>query len=221
MRKNPKRKENINLNNLQNNRQREYFNERAEIWDLDVYHDPAKLEKIILELELKIGEKVLDVGSGTGVMIPYLFSQVKKSGKIVALDFSEKMISISEKKNPPEKFPNVKFIVQDINEFPIENDFDIILCYSCFPHFLNKSLAIKKLIKGLKVGGKLMIAHSQSRKAINNLHKKSKAIVSKDRLPSVKKLSKMIKKAGLKILKTLDNEEMFFIIGKKIINQSR
>jgi hypothetical protein len=31
----------------------------------------------------------------------------------------------------------------------------------------------------------------------------------------MKKLSKMIKNAGLKILKILDNKEKFFIVGKK------
>lgn len=201
--------------NYQLNRQREYFNKHAETWDREVYHDPEKLKKIVFELELKPGEKVLDIGSGTGIMIPYLFNRVKESGAIIALDISEKMISISKNKNPPEKFPNVKFIVQNINKFLMEEEFDAILCYSCFPHFLEQALIIQKLSKGLKMGGKLMIAHSQSRKAINNLHKKSEAIVSKDRLPSMKKLSKMIENTGLKVLKTLDNKEMFFIIGKK------
>ena len=215
MSRNHNREEKVNLNDIRSDKQREFFNKHAETWDQEVYHDSEKLEKIIFELELKTGEKVLDVGSGTGVMIPYLFNRVKESGKIVALDFSEEMISISKKKNPPEKFPNIKFIVQDVNEFIMKDIFNAILCYSCFPHFLEQNLTIKILTKGLKTGGKLMIAHSQSRKAINNLHKKSEAIVTKDRLPSMKKLSKMIKNAGLKLLKNLDNEEIFFIIGKK------
>lgn len=215
-RKPRKEKENKKLNKTDNNYQREFFNESAETWDKNVYHDPVKLEKIINALELRQGYKVLDVGSGTGVMIPYLYNKIKNSGIIVALDISEKMISIAEQKHPPSTFPNIKFIVQDINEFQLKNEYEVILCYSCFPHFSNQSYSIKKLVEGLKSEGKLMIAHSQSRKAINNIHKKSKTIVSKDRLPTIKQISKMLINSSLEIVKSIDNDEMFFIIGKKI-----
>lgn len=215
-RKPRKEKENKKLNKTDNNYQREFFNERAETWDKNVYHDPVKLEKIINALELRQGYKVLDVGSGTGVMIPYLYNKIKNSGIIVALDISEKMISIAEQKHPPSTFPNIKFIVQDINEFQLKNEYEVILCYSCFPHFSNQSYSIKKLVEGLKSEGKLMIAHSQSRKAINNIHKKSKTIVSKDRLPTIKQISKMLINSSLEIVKSIDNDEIFFIIGKKI-----
>lgn len=196
-------------------KQKEYFNKHAKTWDQNVFHDPEKIKKIIFELKLKSGDKVLDVGSGTGIMIPYLFNHVNKSGKIIALDYSKKMIEISKKKHPLQKFPNLMFVLQDINSFSLEGEYDAILCYSCFPHFLNKNLIIQKLTKGLKKGGKLMIAHSQSRKIINKLHKKSNGVVSKDRLPSIHRISKMMENSGLKILKTVNNEEMFFIIGKK------
>ncbi len=215
-RKPRKEKENKKLNKTDNNYQREFFNESAETWDKNVYHDPVKLEKIINALELRQGYKVLDVGSGTGVMIPYLYNKIKNSGIIVALDISEKMISIAEQKHPPSTFPNIKFIVQDINEFQLKNEYEVILCYSCFPHFSDQSNSIKKLVEGLKSEGKLMIAHSQSRKAINNIHKKSKTIVSKDRLPTIKQISKMLINSSLEIVKSIDNDEMFFILGKKI-----
>ncbi|MFW9989624.1 MAG: iron chelate uptake ABC transporter family permease subunit [Candidatus Odinarchaeota archaeon] len=199
---------------------RDFFDEHAESWDDYVTHDPAKLKKIISVLDLGDNFKVLDVGTGTGIMIPYLCDRLKKNGSIVALDISEKMISIAKEKYQ-KKFPNVEFIVKDVNNIASKEVFDAILCYSCFPHFVEQTLTIKKLVEALKKGGKLMIAHSQSRKEINNVHKNVKDIVSKDRLPPMKRLIAFMKKEELKIVKTLDNEEMFYILGEKQENSDK
>lgn len=193
---------------------REFFNEHAENWDDKVYHDSEKLEKILKALELSQGEKILDVGTGTGVMIPFLFDKVKKKGEIVAIDVSEKMIAKASEKYG-RKYPNTEFRIEDINKLREKKNFDTILCYSCFPHFLNQKQTVENMIELLKKDGKLMIAHSQSRDDINSLHKNVDGIVSKDRLPSMRKLKKMLKRAGLKIIKSLDNNEMFYVIGRK------
>jgi len=191
-----------------------YFNEKADTWDEDVSHDPNKLSEILNVLKIEEGSKVLDVGTGTGVMVPYLFNEVKESGEIVAIDVSEKMISIAKDKYQ-DKYPNLEFIVDNVNKFEPENKFDIILCYSCFPHFLDQEHTMGKLNNKLKKGGKLMIVHSKSRDFINNLHKNIDGIVSDDRLPPMSILETMVEKLGLEILNMRDDEEMFYIIGRK------
>lgn len=196
---------------------KEFFNKFAETWDEITFHDPEKLEKIFSALDLKPGQKVLDVGSGTGVTIPYLFNYVKESGSIVSIDFSKKMIIISKKKHPIEKFPNLQFKVQDINKFSMNREYDAILCYSCFPHFQDKIHTISHLTKGLKKQGKLMIAHSDSRETINNIHKDAKSkIIHQDSLPTIEEISSLMEKSGLKVIETLDNNEMFYILGVKV-----
>ncbi|WAM32458.1 class I SAM-dependent methyltransferase [Caldicellulosiruptor naganoensis] len=48
---------------------REYFNLLADKWDEIVWHDPQKINQIMQLISLKKGEKVLDVGTGTGVFL--------------------------------------------------------------------------------------------------------------------------------------------------------
>ncbi len=212
-----KKKQKIDESIIQYKNHKEFFDKYAETWDEITFHDPKKLIRILSVLDLKLGQKVLDVGSGTGVMIPYLFNYVKESGSIVAIDFSENMIMISKRKHPIEKFPNLKFKVQDINNFSMNRDYDAILCYSCFPHFQYKDQTISHLIKGLKKQGKLMIAHSDSREKINNIHINAKSkIIHHDSLPTIEKISSLMEKSGLKVIETLDNNEMFYIIGVHI-----
>ena len=213
-RRKSKKKTKTKQSPVQYKNHKEFFEKFAETWDEITFHDPKKIKKILSVLDLKSGQKVVDVGSGTGVMIPYLFNCVKESGSIVALDFSENMIMISKRKYPIEKFPNLKFEVQDINNFSMNREYDAILCYSCFPHFKDKDRTISHLSKGLKKQGKLMIAHSDSRETINNIHINAKSkIIHKDSLPTIEKISSLMEKSGLKVIETLDSNEMFYILG--------
>jgi uncharacterized protein (DUF302 family) len=58
-----------------------------------------------------------------------------------------------------------------------------------------------------------MIAHSESRDAINNLHKDTLE-VSVDFLPTMREIAKMMESSGLKVIVKIDNDEMFIIIAK-------
>lgn len=196
---------------------KEFFNRYASEWDEITSHDPEKLKLIVKLLSLKAGQNVLDVGSGTGVMIPFLSHYLKNTGKIVAVDFSEKMMEIARSKYSGKKYGNVEFIVQDINDMNMNHQYDVILCYSCFPHFNDKVATIKHLAKGLSLGGKLMIAHSESRKSINDIHKDTME-VNNDLLPTMSKIEHMLKISGLETIKKIDNNEMFIIISKLLDN---
>jgi len=116
---------------------RTYFNEQADSWDENVAEkDAAKLEQMAGRLELKPGSMVLDVGTGTGVFIPYLFDSIGKKGRIVALDIAEEML----KKARTKRFDgNIDYLQADIGEIPLpDGTFDSVVCYSSFPHFQDK-----------------------------------------------------------------------------------
>lgn len=192
----------------------EYFNSVAEEWDSFVNHDEGKIKKILDILQLKKGYSVLDVGTGTGVLIPYLYSYVGYSGKIIAVDVAEKMIDVAKRKF---SYKNVQFIVNDVlkTEFP-EKHFDCIICYSMFPHFDNRKEAVGKLSKHLRKGGKFVICHSQSRESINNLHKGLSKPVKNDILPTADIISEYYKSAALETTYIADNDNMFVVIGEMI-----
>jgi demethylmenaquinone methyltransferase/2-methoxy-6-polyprenyl-1,4-benzoquinol methylase len=191
---------------------KEYFNNLADKWDVLVKHDVDKIEFLLGILRIKKGSYILDVGCGTGVLTEHLLKRVGSEGKVFGVDFSEKMIEIAKSKF--KDFPNVEFIVEDVNSLTFKNYFDYIICYSAFPHFEDKKKVLKQLHKMLKNGGILLIAHSQSRKAINQLHKSLPAPVNNHFLPSVCFI-KMIAKEYFFNLRIIDNDEIFAIVLKK------
>jgi ubiquinone/menaquinone biosynthesis C-methylase UbiE len=196
-------------------RRRALFDELAEEWDDTTTHDPAKLERIAGLLTLKAGQHVLDAGCGTGVMIPHLRRRLGGSGTVTALDFSGRMIAVARGKYPPEDNPDVRFVVGDVEGLTSDREFDAIVCYSCFPHFFDKPAAVRTLAAALKEGGRLVIAHSQSRRAINDLHRGADEALRGDYLPPVREIAGMMRSAGLRVTGSVDDGEMFAVRAER------
>lgn len=193
--------------------QQEFFNSVAYNWDKMCNHDMKKIEYILDLMEIREGSHVLDVGTGTGILIPSLSKRVTNSGHIKGVDIAEKMIEVAKQKN---SYENVVFECKDILEYKgDEAYYNHVICYSMFPHFKNKEEAIKSLSKKLKAGGKLTICHSQSREAINNLHKRADEVVKEDNLPTLEIIKQYFFAANLKTIKEIDSEEIFVVIGCK------
>ena len=78
-----------------------YFNSKADIWDEKIAEkDCDKLENMANNLDIQPGSTVLDVGTGTGVFVPFLLKKVGNKGKLVCLDSAEKML----RESPGKKF---------------------------------------------------------------------------------------------------------------------
>lgn len=194
---------------------REFFDQLADDWDENTHHDPSKLDIIVSILGLKPGDRVLDVGCGTGIMIPHIRRYLRGEGVIVAVDVSERMIDIAKEKFPPDEYPDVKLIRADINEMTISDEYDAILCYSCFPHLKDQPKAVRHLSGGLRDEGRLIIAHSESRDSINDMHKNAGDAVSSDYLPTSEEIAEMMKRSGLDIKRIIDSQDMFVVMGKR------
>ncbi len=121
-------------------------------------------------------------------MIPF-YERYLVNGSVVAVDYSEKMIEEARLKYPENKHPLISYLVKDIYELNFDADFDLVVCYSCFPHFVDQLLALKIFSKSLRKGGRLMVAHSDSAKKINGVHMNGFMEVGNDFLPRARTLN--------------------------------
>ena len=197
-----------------NLKKKDFFNEKAEIWDEITVHDLEKVQYITEMLNIQGDDKILDVGTGTGIMIPF-YERYLVKGSVVAIDYSEKMIEVARSKYPEKEHPKISYIVSDVYDLKYDSDFDIVVCYSCFPHLVDQTLALKILSKALKKGGRLVIAHSDSAKTINRVHMNSGGEVGNDFLPSMKLLKQMMKESRLKVTFERNDENYFICIARK------
>ncbi|MDR1249515.1 MAG: class I SAM-dependent methyltransferase [Treponema sp.] len=172
----------------------DFFNEKAEQWDATNKWDMDKIALMIKLLYIKEDDAALDVGTGTGVLIPLLTGY---TANVTAIDSAEKMIEVARRKFEGTK---VNFIHGDALEYPFEDvSFDHIICYSVFPHFDDKPFAIARLAKKLKPGGFLSVLHSASKEKINGVHVHTHSMdIKSDNLPPAQALAVCARDNGLR-----------------------
>lgn len=185
----------------------------AEKWDSICHHDQNKINEILDLSDIPAGAKILDVGTGTGIMIPFLLSKIGDTGEITAVDIADKMIEIARNKYP---YANVNFIAGDVFNLNLPAGyFDIIMCYSVFPHLEYKPTVAERLGKFLKPHGKIVICHSQSRDEINHMHENASPAVSTDHLPDAGTLKRYFANYNFDTIVEVDDERLFVVVGRK------
>ncbi len=191
----------------------QFFDSIAKDWDNIIEVNELKINTLLSKLNIKDNQSILDVGTGTGVLIPFL-KKLNKTGFIKGVDISTQMLDIAKEKFKDNK--NLSFEILDVENDKINEKFDKIILYSMFPHLQNKTLTIKSLVENnLKENGQLMIAHSNSREFLNNMHKEKDETVKNDRLICVKKQKLLFEDVGLNVSEAFENDEIYYLIIDK------
>ncbi len=112
--------------------------------------------KLVQLMELKKGDKVLDVACGTGVVTKKISQRIGKSGYVVGVDTSFTAIKIAKKWNNSKS--NLDFVNMDAEEFNFTTRFDAITCQYALFFFPNAQRALKNMKNSLKKYGKIGIS---------------------------------------------------------------
>lgn len=185
-----------------------FFDRLASNWDEDCYHDEAKINKILDYAGITAGVSVLDVACGTGVLFPYYLQRNVK--QIVGVDISTEMIAEAAKKFDD---PRMKLISSDIESAVFDKKFDRCVIYSALPHFEDPAHLIRFLADNLLPGGRLTVAHSESRAIIDDRHLNHACSVSMGLLPE-DELAKLFEPYFI-VDVILSNDEMYIVSGVK------
>lgn len=193
--------------------ERAFFDAIAGQWDNTRAVDSGKIAGLIKITDLKPGFHVLDAGSGTGVLLPFIKDAVGSSGKITAVDFSANMLAKAKKKYA--KLGGITFTVADIMEYvPGNGGFDAILCFNFFPHIRDKQQFMTRMRNYLKEDGCLVIMHDMSRQQVNGIHQGSD-IVKEDTLASGIEVREWLITAGYQVPQIVDTDDRYYIKAVK------
>jgi arsenite methyltransferase len=111
---------------------------------------------LVKELDLKPGERVLDIGAGTGLLAEYAAGIVGVSGNVIGIDPLPHRIEIAKSKARP----NLRFQVGnafDLSEFA-ENHFDAVYMNAVFHWLAEKREPLRQIFRILKSRGRLGIS---------------------------------------------------------------
>jgi arsenite methyltransferase len=108
---------------------------------------------------IKPGDFVLDLGSGAGNDCFVARSEVGESGKVVGLDFSEEMIDKARKNLEKLGFANIEFVLGDIENMPLENNFFDVVISNCVLNLApDKKKVFSEIMRVLKNGGRFCVS---------------------------------------------------------------
>lgn len=175
---------------------RKFFDNLAPTWDdNEILSTPDKVNFILDLMDIRKGHKVLDLGTGTGVLLPYIAERIGEEGSITAVDYSEGML-----KRAKEKFskliPSPVFLNVDFENDNLDGEYDRIILYCVYPHLHTPFDTLKWLRSvNLKPDGIISIAFPCSEEFINNIHKEKHS--ESDLLPSAERLASLFRANGL------------------------
>jgi ubiquinone/menaquinone biosynthesis C-methylase UbiE len=196
------------------NKTEEFFDNRADQWDDHQYKRPNDdFRALIDQLDLIEGSKVVDLGCGTGVLIPHFLDKIGDTGLIYAVDISKKMLEQLLKKFTNEQIKTVQLKAEQLTM--IEDKVDAVICFSAFPHIDDKKKALQTISKILKTNGKFLIAHFSSRHAINKLHTSKPEPICYHVLPDANEMRDLFEGTDFEIISLIDEPAKYELLAKK------
>lgn len=201
--------------------QKQFFNQHAAGWLDRHYLNPdtgrydlheAGFERLLPLLRISPGATVLDVGCGTGVLVPYLLAAMGRDGILYEMDYAEAMIAENRRRHTDSR---IRFLVEDIADLSLpESSCDVVVCFACFPHFHDKAKALRLMQRVLRSGGHLSVAHFMSSDELRQHHRRHSA-VARDGLPGRKAMQSLVTGAGLEVTQLVDESGFYFMGARK------
>jgi ubiquinone/menaquinone biosynthesis C-methylase UbiE len=192
----------------------DFFDQRAENWEQKHYPGPVRkrLQDLIQTFGVTPGETILDVGTGPGILIPYLLPLTGISGRVFAFDLSFPMIRQARRKT---RSDNDLVVQADALKIPFGTGvFHRVICFAAFPHFADPALALQEMGRVLTSGGYLVIAHLMSRKELA-AHHASHNDVEKDVLPGPVQMADLFTAAGFQLPEITDKPGRYTAMAQK------
>lgn len=190
-----------------NELQREYFNRRVNVFEPPLPEGvPERLKEIVAAGQIGPGDAVLDVGAGSGILIPYMLDY--KPSRVHACDLAENMLE-----RVKEKFPDIQTHLCDVKDLDLADDaLNAAYINGCFSNIMDKERSLANLFRMLGSGGRLVISHPLGREFINELIGHTPFPL--DLLPDLAEASELFGRHGFAIEKYVDEPEFYLLVAR-------
>ena len=191
-----------------NRLQRKLFDEYSQLFEPPLPEGvPERLEEIISCGKIVEGDTVLDVGSGTGILIPII--QKYKPSRIYACDLSGDMLNQLR-----ENYSSVKTILADVRDLRLPDQcMDVVFMNACYPNIVDKAGAFSNISRMMKLNGRLVISHPLGKAFISSL--KTRMPFALDDFPEEPKASALLKSFGFEIATFIDEPNLYILVALK------
>ena len=166
---------------------------------------------------LKLGETVVDLGSGGGFDCFLAAKQVGEAGKVIGVDMTPDMIGKARKNAEKMRTKNVEFRLGEIENLPVaDNSADIIMSNCVINLSPDKARVYRDAYRVLKPGGRIAISDIVATAELPDEIKKNLKLVSAcvGGAATIDETEDMLKQCGFQKIKITGRDESRALINK-------
>lgn len=142
----------------------EFFGARAADWDTRFPDDGPAYEAAVSDMGLRLGDRVLDAGCGTGRALPPLKAVVGASGVVVGADLTWAMLEAAVRAG---RDRDGRLLLTDVAALPLRSEsLDAVFAAGLVAHLPNPAENLRELARVVQPGGTLALFHPIGRAAL-------------------------------------------------------
>jgi SAM-dependent methyltransferase len=167
---------------------------------------PERLEKIVEHGKIKRGDTVLDVGTGTGILIPIIKKYQPRW--IYACDLSTAMLEQLNSK----KYPDVETILADVRDLGLPgSSIDVVFINACYGNIADKPGAFSNFRRMMTPQGRMVISHPLGKSFIRSMSER--ASFPLDAFPEKTEAEELFRPFGFEIETFIDEPGLYILVA--------
>ena len=189
-----------------NRAQSESFNGLYDRFLVDLAPDVIeRMGRIVAAGAIEPGEVVLDVGTGTGALLP----QIHACGpdRVVVCDLSEKMLE-----QVAQRYPGVERNHCDICDVDLPADsVNVVFMNGMFGNIADKPRALQNVARMLRPGGRAVVSHPEGRAYVEQIVRSDPFPITP--LPSGAEAHALFEACGMHVRQYTDEERLLIVVA--------
>ena len=166
-----------------------------------------RMDRIVAAPSIACGEAVLDVGTGTGALIPLI--QRCRPSCVIACDLSGKMLE-----QVARRFPGVACHQCDVRDLKLpDGSLAVVFMNAVFGNIADKMGAMTNLVRMLGARGRVVISHPEGRAFVAQIAQAEPFPITP--LPDEAKARSFLGSFGLTVQQYADEEKLLIMVATK------
>jgi len=191
---------------------RAFFDQAAPGWAARQV-DYGLLEWLLDRLDWASGQRVLDLGGGTGHLVAALRRRVGAAGRIALVDLSPCMLRHAA---APATAAGALRCCGAAEALPLRPGmWDTVIGMGLYPHLADRDAALAQIAAVLAPQGQLAFMHLIGRQRLNQLHSGMGYPVARHLLPPAVEVAAALRRAGFAVTCALDEEDRYLVAGRR------